>query len=128
MLQRDLIMRVIQLFFEALARFLRNKEGKSPDILRRELDDLYKSFLKHPRGHFNDMSVEDILKSFIEEERIAKGEIVAELIFQDALVENADRQLLVKALALFKQVDLMSETFSFDRQRKMMEIESLIKA
>lgn len=127
MLQRDLIMRVIQMFFEALAKFLRNKEGKSQDVLRRELEDLYKTFLKQSRHDFHNMSVEEIVASFNDDERIFKTEIVADLLYQDALVENEDRGVLTKALGLFKYVDLLSETFSIDRCRKIGEIESLLK-
>lgn len=73
MLQRDLIMRVIQMFFEALAKFLRNKEGKSQDVLRLEIEDLYKTFLKHSRQDFHEMSVEEIVASFNDDERIFKN-------------------------------------------------------
>ncbi|NDV58467.1 hypothetical protein D0T85_10170 [Bacteroides sp. 519] len=118
---------MIQLFFEALAKFLRNKGGKDQEVLRRELDELYKTYLKQSRLDFNKMSVEEIVNSFNDDEKVFKTEIVAELIYQDALVENEDNELLIKALGLFKYVDLISETFSVDRHRKIGEIEDLLK-
>lgn len=57
MLQGDYIMRLIQLFFEAVAKFVRSKEGKDQDTLRLELDHIYKTFLKYPRNHFSDKSI-----------------------------------------------------------------------
>lgn len=125
MLQRDYIMRLIQLFFEALAKFIRSKEGKEPELVRLELDDLYKTFLKQPRGYFNDLSIEDIINSFDEEE-LFKIEIVAELMYQDALIGSINEGLLTKSLALMKHIDLFSDTFSLNRQRKIGEIESLL--
>lgn len=126
MLHRDYIMRLIQLFFEALAKFIRNKEGKDPEILRPELDELYKNFLKHPRDFFKDFSVEEIINFFDNDEKLYKIEIVAELFYQDAMLGDPDKELLRKALSLFKYVDLNSDTFSFDRQRKTGEIEKLL--
>lgn len=126
MLHRDYIMRLIQLFFEALAKFIRNKEGKDPEILRPELDELYKNFLKHPRNFFKDFSVEEIINFFDNDEKLYKIEIVAELFYQDAMLGDPDKELLRKALSLFKYVDLNSDTFSFDRQRKTGEIEKLL--
>lgn len=127
MLQRDYIMRLMQLFMEALARFLRNKGGKTPQMLSDELDVLYKDFVKYPRHHFEDLSVEEIMNTFIEEERMQKVEIVAELLFQEALLkETPDKALLKKAMTLLKAVDLVSDTFSLERQRKIGEIESLL--
>jgi len=119
-------MRLIQLFFEALAKFIRNKEGKDPEILRPELDELYKNFLKHPRNFFKDFSVEEIINFFDNDEKLYKIEIVAELFYQDAMLGDPDKELLRKALSLFKYVDLNSDTFSFDRQRKTGEIEKLL--
>ena len=126
MLQRDYIMRLIQLFFEALAKFLRNKEYKAPELLRPELDEIYKTFLKFPRDHFKTMTIEEITNSFDNEEKLYKVEIIAELFYQDALLEEPDEQLLRKSLALFQYVDLNSDMFSIDRQRKVGEIESIL--
>lgn len=126
MLQRDYIMRLIQLFFEAVAKFVRSKEGKDQDTLRLELDNLYKTFLKYPRGHFSDKSIDEIIHSFNEEDALYRIEIAAELIYQEALLGGVNKPLLKKALALFEYVDLSGETFSFDRQRKVGEIKSLL--
>lgn len=127
MLQRDYIMNLIRLFFEALGKFLRNKEGKDADILRPELNELYKRFLNEPRDYYYNLSVEEIIDSFTDEEKLYKLEIVAELFYQDALIgKEVHQQLLGKSLALFRYIDLNSDTFSFDRQRKVMEIESLL--
>lgn len=126
MLQRDYIMNLIQLFFEALAKFLRKKENQKPDVLRPELDELYKTFLKYPRDHFKEMSIDEIISSFNDEEKLYKLEIVAELFYQDALLGEVDKQLLKKALALFRYVDLNGDVFSFDRNRKVGEIEEIL--
>lgn len=127
MLRRDYIMNLIRLFFEALGKFLRNKEGKDADILRPELNELYKRFLNEPRDYYYNLSVEEIIDSFTDEEKLYKLEIVAELFYQDALIgKEVNQQLLGKSLALFRYIDLNSDTFSFDRQRKVMEIESLL--
>ena len=128
MLQRDYIMRLIQLFFEALAKFLRNKENQKLDVLRPELDELYKTFLKYPRDHFKDMSIDEIINSFNDEEKLYKLEIVAELFYQDALLGEVDRLLLEKSLALFRYVDLNGDVFSFDRNRKVGEITEILSA
>lgn len=126
MLQRDYIMKLVQLFFEALAKFLRNKENKAPELLRPELNELYKTFLKYPRDHFKNMTIDEIGNSFDEETRLYKLEIVAELFYQDALLGETDELLLKKSLALFQYVDLNSDMFSIDRHRKIGEIEALL--
>lgn len=127
MLQQDYIMRLIRSFFEAMGKFLRNKGGKEPEILRKEVDDMYKTYLKLPRNHFNNLTTEEIISSFLEEERLFKSEIVAELLYQDAMLDNDfDELQLKKSLTLLKYVDLNSDTFSFDIQRKISEIESLL--
>ena len=129
MLERDYIMRLIQMFFEALAKFIRNKEGKDPEILHKEVDELYKTFLKLPRDHFYNMKFEEIVDSFDLTERVYKAEIVAELFYQDALLnDEINEMLLRKSLDLFKYADLNTETFSIDRHRKMTEIESILSS
>ncbi len=129
MLERDYIMRLIQMFFEALAKFIRNKEGKDPEILHKEVDELYKTFLKLPRDHFYNMKFEEIVDSFDLTERVYKAEIVAELFYQDALLnDEINEMLLRKSLDLFKYADLNTETFSVDRHRKMTEIESILSS
>ncbi|MCD7898838.1 MAG: hypothetical protein LUH22_02905 [Bacteroides sp.] len=127
MIHRDYIMRLLQLFFEALAKFIRNKEGKDPEILRPELEDLYKTYLKVPWDYYKDLTMEQIINSFDEDERLVKMEIVAELFYQDALLEDIDIVLLKKARDILKYVDLNSDTFSFDRQRKVSEIEDILQ-
>lgn len=126
MLQRDYIMKLIQLFFEALAKFLRNKGDKAPEVLRPELDELYKTFLKQPRDYFKSMSIDEIGNSFDEDTRLYKIEIVAELFFQDALLGEVDKLLLEKSLSLLQYAEINSDTFSIERHRKIGEIETIL--
>ncbi len=127
MLQRDYILRLIQLFFDAIAKFLHSKEGKDPELLRLELDGFYKTFLKFSPNHFQNLSIEEIIYSFNDEERLIKIEILAELFYQEAILQKeTNEQLLKKSLLLLNFVDLNSDVFSIDRQWKINRIEDLL--
>ena len=128
MLQQDYIMRLIREFMAALERMLEKKEIKS----RREtVEKLYEQYVG-PYDFYHIMPLDDIMQSFTrypEEERLFRMEMLAELYYVEAdmLSEPTRTNVMRLALNLFELIDRNSNTFSFDRRRKIEELKKIIK-
>lgn len=123
MIKQDYIIRLIREFFAALARAV-----EKPEIEDRAkaIHELYLQYLGDYEFYQN-ATVEDALEAiskFPEEQRLYRIEMLAELYYAESSVRATPigETLLQRALPLFEYVDQHSKLYSFDRQRKMEEI------
>jgi len=133
MVERDYIMRMLQEFFEAIAKVVRRESpGMEPDLshIQAQFNDMYRQFFRLPAGHFYDTEKEEILDGLMTEGRsnsdtFARIQMLSELLYQDGLIkkEISERcSLLEKSLFMLEFLDSHSRTFSWDRRQKIEEI------
>ena len=135
MLEKDYIMRLIRQFFEALEK-LKEKRGKENEsTLQMETNGMYRSYFHQPQDFFYEAGMDIILAymqaRFSEEECLQRMELLAELLRFDASLKPSTEEgqmLNEKALELLTFADTHSDTFSFERRRKMEEIKVQLKA
>ena len=135
MLEKDYIMRLIRQFFEALEK-LKEKRGKENEsTLQMETNGMYRSYFHQPQDFFYEAGMDIILAymqaRFSEEECLQRMELLAELLRFDASLKPSTEEgqmLNKKALELLTFADTHSDTFSFERRRKMEEIKAQLKA
>jgi hypothetical protein len=128
MIERDYIMRLFYQFFEELALLLNKKKKEEKISIIQKMFDTY---FKDPNFYIQNDPV-DILRSFDEmatTEKLCRIEMLAELLHQEALLKEGEEKysLLDKSLKLYGYVNDNSTTFSFDRLRRMKEINDEIK-
>ena len=123
MIKQDYMIRLIREFFAALARAV-----EKPEIEDRAkaIHALYLQYLGDYEFYQN-ATVEDAIEAiskFPEEQRLYRIEMLAELYYAESSVRATPigETLLQRALPLFEYVDQHSKLYSFDRQRKMEEI------
>jgi len=133
MVERDFIMRMLQEFFEAIAKVMRRKsQDEEPDVsyIQEQFNDMYNQFFRHPAEHFYETEKEIILNGLINEGRsdndtFAKMQMLSELLYRDGQIKKdfSERcSLLEKALFLLEYLDDNSRTFSWDRRQKIEDI------
>lgn len=133
MLERDYIMRLIRQFFEALEKLKEKREKQEGATLQMETDDMYRSFFHQPAPFFYEAS-SDILIGYIqarfpEKEYLHRMELLAELLYLDSTIKTSEeerRMLWGKVLDLLTFLDTHSDTFSFERRRKMEDVSALL--
>ena len=133
MLERDYIMRLIRLFFEALEKLKEKREKQEGIALQVETEGMYRSFFHQPAPFFYEAS-SDILIGYIqarfpEKECLHRIELLAELLYFDSTIKTSEeeqRALWGKVLDLLTFLDTHSDTFSFERRRKMEEVAALL--
>lgn len=137
MIERDYIMRILQEFFEAIAKVMRREiPGQEPDLseIQERFREMYKQFFRKPAEYFYETEKEDILESLKKEGRsdkdtFAKAQMLSELLYQDGRIKKdiSERcMLLEKALYLLEYLDRDSRTFSWDRGQKMEDIRKML--
>ena len=127
MLQQDYIMRLIREFFAALARAVENPEIEDRT---KAIHELYRQYLGDYEFYQN-ATVEEAIEAisrYPEEQQLYRIEMLAELYYAESSVRATPigETLLQRALPLFKYVDQHSKLYSFDRKRKMEEIQRRI--
>lgn len=128
MLQRDYFIRIIEEFMAAVSRFLEKDEGKRTD---EELRDLYRQYVGD-YGVLRNLTVEEAIgyaqEQWMEERRMARLEMLAELWYAEGSVKQQPLRnlLLDKAFRLYDYVDGHSPDFSLVRKQKMAMIQSLM--
>ncbi|MDR0743333.1 MAG: hypothetical protein LBF05_03125 [Tannerella sp.] len=135
MIERDFIMRILQEFFDAIAKLIRiNVEDPDTSRIQERFDEVYKQFFRRPSSHFYDTEKERILDDLKKEGRserdtLGRVQMLSELLYQDGLIRTSlpDKYMLLeKSLYLFGYLDRNSRTFSWERSRKMMDIEKIL--
>lgn len=128
MLQRDYILRLFREFTKAIENILKERNKKEDPEVQQQLQSLYRAYFNHPHTFYYEQDAEYILNTLRQscegEEFLTRIDMLAELMYNDALLQNAAEQkyLLKKALFLLEYLDSHSDTFSFERRGKISEI------
>jgi len=128
MFEEDYIMRMFNQFFEDLSLFL--SKGRMVNK-EKEIQILYETYF-HPSVYYYEKNIHDIyalFSQYSQEEQIYRMSMLAELFYQDALIQNSDlkNSLLEKSLFLFETIETKSNTFSLDRRMRIRQIEGILK-
>ena len=137
MIERDYIMRMLQEFFNAIAKVTRRDiPGIEPDLseIQKRFNEMYNQFFRCPAELFYRIDKEEILEKLEGEERserdvYAKIQMLSELLYQDALIKNNHQEklaLLEKSLFLLEYLDRNSDTFSWDRGQRIEDIKKVL--
>lgn len=133
MLERDYIMRLIRQFFEALEKLKEEKTTKPAATLQIEVQSMYRAYFHQSESFFYEQDAEYILQylqaEYSEQEFLHRIEMLSDLLNYDASIQQspeAKKTLYQKALLLLTYLDTHSNTFSFERRRKIAEIKGLI--
>jgi len=125
MIQQDYFIRVIQEFMQALSLVINSQR----DVKRKqeELQKLYDTYLGDA-VMLHTASMEELMtffSEFPEEQRLDRMEMLAQLLYVESTLKTGPARtlLLERALPLFRFIDSHSDTFSFERQTKIAEIE-----
>lgn len=128
MLQRDYILRLFREFTKAIENILKERNKKEGPEVQLQLQSLYRAYFNHPHTFYYEQDAEyilnDLQQNYEGEEFMTRIDMLAELIYNDALLQNEAEQkyLLKKALFLLEHLDSHSNTFSFERRGKIGEI------
>ncbi len=130
MFQRDYIMRILQTFFQDIAKLLRGKQRLDDEQQLEAFGDLYRNYLKNDRDYYYGMPTGNLIDSFNDDtDGIYKAEILATLLYHDAALqkdETTRKELLEKSLALYKYMDAQSKDFSPERKEIIETIEGML--
>jgi hypothetical protein len=138
MVERDYLMRIIQEFFEALAKTIHFKstlKGEYPDysVIQEKYNEMYERFLQKPPGYYYETDKETILDNLLKEDyserdMLVKMQMIAELLYQDGLIKGytQKRDLLEKALFLFDYIECKSNTYSWERDQRKIDIKKIL--
>ena len=135
MIERDYIMRILQEFFNAIAKLVRiNAEDRDTSRIQERFNEVYLQFFRCPAEYFYETEKDLILAELKMEGRsehdlLGKIQMLSELLYQDGLIKKnlpEKCMLLEKSLYLFEYLDRESHTFSWDRNRKMIDIQKIL--
>ena len=137
MVERDFLMRILQEFFEAIAKVVRRESpGSEPDtsLIQERLNDMYGKFFKASADYYYKLGKEDILEelkseNYSESDICAKVQMLSELLYQDALIKDyiPERcELLEKSLYLLEYLNCHSKTFSWDRNQRIADVKKML--
>ena len=137
MVERDYLMRMLQEFFDAIAKVVRRDiPGIEPDLsqIQKRFNEMYKQFFRCPSEHYYGIDKEEILdelenEGYSESDMFAKIHMLSELLYQDALIKSNIQEkcaLLGKSLFLLEYLDRNSRTYSWDRGQKIGEIKKAL--
>ncbi len=130
MLKEDYIMRLFQQFNEMLAKWLYKKRFDNLELVVSFNDEVVKPFLNKEIEFFEAMSVSEIEAYFTkiypnENERLSRLEILAESLYQKALLVNYDadkKKCFALSLGVLELIDRDSKTYSLERESRMAEL------
>lgn len=133
MLERDYIKRLIRQFFDALEKLIEKKEYLPQENIQLEFEGMYRTYFLESKEFFctqdNEYLLMYLCQTFERHELLDRVEILAELLYQDALIQSSDdeqKNLLEKSLYLLEYLDQHSDTFSFERKGKIAGIKKMI--
>ena len=118
-------MAMIESFFKAIAKIIKNKSNYTPDELNDKLEDVYKDYLKNDREYFLNNDLKSIITSFSGNDDIEKSKLLAELLYRELeLFDTSERSKMIagKLIDLYDYIDINSKEFSFERQSRKEEI------
>ena len=137
MIEQDYILKILQQFFEAIAKLVRHREDGDGDTaeLQARFDEMYELFFKESANHFYQVDKDDIVDELesegcSERDTFAKAQMLAELLYQDALIKTLIPErcaLLEKSFYLFQYLEHGTKTYSWDREIKMRNIRQMLE-
>ncbi|MDR0348866.1 MAG: hypothetical protein LBH90_05155 [Tannerella sp.] len=135
MIERDYIMRILQEFFNAIAKLIRlNAEDPDTSHIQSRFNDVYRQFFRRPAAHFYETEKDVILADLEKEGRserdtLGKVQMLSELLYRDGLIKTSIPEkcmLLEKSLHLLDYLSRNSRTYSWDLGLKMADIKKLL--
>lgn len=137
MIEQDYILKILQEFFEAIAKVVRRSDGDDEAAtaeMQARYDAIYEQFFRCPAHHFYEIEKEDLLDDLwaenSEQKAMAKTRMLSELLYRDALIKKDVSQrcdLLGKSLLLLEFLQQNSKTYSWDQENKMAYIRTLLE-
>ena len=135
MIQRDYILRMIEMLGELLAgviNLIRKGEFKKAE---QEIDRLYYDLLKQDANDINELSEENLTESLLQQHNYTNGhlEIFAELMYVQAELSKARKDydlsadFYKKSLKLTQYIKTTTRTFSIERQNRELEIKDKLR-
>lgn len=126
-------MRLVRMFFDALEKLFEKTEVE-PLMVEQELKSMYVAYFGKSETYFYETDADNILaflkSAYPPKELLYRVEMLAELLFRDAIIKTLAYEktiLLGKSVFLLEYLDRYSDTFSFERRRKIAEIRNLMK-
>ena len=130
MFELDYIMRILQNFFEDVAKIIHGKQRPNDEQQLEAFGDLYQNYLKNGRDEYYETSSDSLIVSFNNDsDGIYKAEMLATLLYHDAFLKKngiTKKELLEKSLALLRYVDAQSNVFSLERKEMIEIIEEML--
>jgi len=127
MFELDYIMRILQNFFEDVAKIIHGKQRPNDEQQLEAFGDLYQNYLKNGRDEYYETSSERLIVSFNNDpDGIYKAEMLAILLYHDAFLQKDEairKVLLEKSLTLLRYLDAQSKVFSPERKKMIEAIE-----
>lgn len=137
MIEQDYILKILQEFFEAIAKVVRRSDGDDEAAtaeMQARYDAIYEQFFRCPAHHFYEIEKEDLLDDLwaenSEQKAMAKTRMLSELLYRDALIKKDVSQrcdLLEKSLLLLEFLQQNSKTYSWDQENKLAYIRTLLE-
>ncbi len=137
MIEQDYILKILQEFFEAIAKVVRRSDGDDEAAtaeMQARYDAIYEQFFRCPAHHFYEIEKEDLLDDlwaeYSEQKALGKTRMLSELLYRDALIKKDVSQrcdLLEKSLLLLEFLQQNSKTYSWDQENKMAYIRTLLE-
>ena len=106
MIERDYILRILQEFFDAIAKVVRrDADGREPDTaqMQERFEEMYVQFFRRPARHFYEREKALIIDDLEQEGRSegdlqARVQMLAELLYHDGMIKRTipERCLLLE--------------------------------
>ncbi len=125
-------MRILQQFFNVLEKLINNFEPEKVEDIKVQLSGMYFDYLGKDISFFQNSEMDTIMKALnggTDKEVFARFSMLSELLYYSAILSESDAvkmDLLSKVLSLLRYIDEFSGSFSFERQRRIDELEDLL--
>ncbi len=125
-------MRILQQFFNVLEKLINNFEPEKVEDIKVQLSGMYFDYLGKDISFFQNSEMDTIMKALnggTDKEVFARVSMLSELLYYSAILSESDAvkmDLLSKVLSLLRYIDEFSGSFSFERQRRIDELEDLL--
>lgn len=135
MIQKDFIMRMIEMIAEVIARIIGLIKNGDPDQASLLLENAYRDFLKEDASYFRRLSKEELTHNLLEKHNYRNGhlEILAELFLAEGELNFAKGDL-VSSLDYYEKSYLLleftvqnSKSFSLSKESKMIQLKEKIE-
>lgn len=129
MIKEDFLIRMLQEAMRILELIIGGK--KNFDEKKKDVDKCYMQFFDRDKTYFIDKTLEELTQTFAgeqEQNQMMKLDILANIIYTDSLVstdKDEQRELGIRGLFLFEYISKWSNTYSIERERKVLELKEL---